>query len=290
MKSGTISSNNNLKSIRLLLSRDFEENFRVMELFVDRLRKLLDEAGGSALALTGAGMSTDSGIPDYRGPRGSYSRGHKPMTHDEFLSTEANRKRYWARSTFGWSSFRRARPNAAHDALAALENVDGLHQRAGSRNVVDLHGRNDKVVCMSCRSKSSRDIYQADLAQLNAAWIDKHSAGSQAGEAPSGGDPSVELTPDGDANVEPGEHLEEFVVPACVKCGGILKETYRMVDESNLLVAAGSSLQVYSAFRLVKRAADAGKTVVVVNLGETRAERSGLDVLKASLTTAGVEG
>ena len=76
---------------------------------------------------------------------------------------------------------------------------------------------------MSCRSKSSRDIYQADLAQLNAAWIDRYSAGSQAGEAPSGGDPSVELTPDGDANVEPGEHLEEFVVPACVKCGGILK-------------------------------------------------------------------
>ncbi|CAM9992808.1 unnamed protein product, partial [Ectocarpus fasciculatus] len=289
---------------------------------VAQLRELLDAAGGSAVALTGAGISTDSGIPDYRGPKGSYSRGHKPMTHDEFLSSEDNRKRYWARSTFGWDSFSRARPNEAHVALAALEaagmvdsvitqNVDGLHQKAGSRSVVDLHGRNDKVGCMSCHLESSRDAYQANLSRINAQWIAKHSPdleGTAAGEANklrgtagaktarAGGDPDVRLRADGDADVEPGAYLGEFVVPACPRCGGILKptvvffgdniprqrveETYRIVDESNLLIAAGSSLQVYSAYRLVKRAADAGKKIVVINLGETRAERSGLDILK----------
>ncbi|CAM9568189.1 unnamed protein product, partial [Pylaiella littoralis] len=294
---------------------------------VRQLRELLEAAGGSAVALTGAGMSTDSGIPDYRGPNGSYSRGHKPMTHDQFLSSEANRKRYWARSTFGWDSFSRAKPNAGHVALAELEaagkisgiitqacmllafffaffNVDGLHQKAGSRNVVDLHGRNDKVECMSCRVESRRNAYQAGLARLNAPWIAKYSEENDSGggaadasENAKAGGAGGRLRADGDADVEPGDHLGEFIVPACAHCGGILKptvvffgdniprhrveETYRIVDDSNLLIAAGSSLQVYSAFRLVKRAADAGKRIVVVNLGGTRAERSGLDIWKA---------
>ncbi|CAM9665103.1 unnamed protein product [Ectocarpus sp. 13 AM-2016] len=297
---------------------------------VEQLRELLDAAGGSVTALTGAGMSTDSGIPDYRGPKGSYSRGHKPMTHDQFLSSEDNRKRYWARSTFGWDSFSRARPNEAHVALAGLEaagkvdsvitqNVDGLHQKAGSRNVVNLHGRNDKVGCMSCRFESSRDAYQQNLSRINARWIARHSPdleGTPAGGAKTpggtagakttraGGDPDVRLRADGDADVEPGAYLEKFAVPACPRCGGILKptvvffgdniprqrveDTYRIVDESELLIAAGSSLQVYSAFRLVKRAADAGKKVVVINLGETRAERSGLDVLKVEAGVSNV--
>ncbi|CAM9233809.1 unnamed protein product, partial [Hapterophycus canaliculatus] len=284
------------------------------------LRGLLDAAGGSAVALTGAGMSTDSGIPDYRGPQGSYSRGHKPMTHDEFLSSEDNRKRYWARSTFGWDSFSKAKPNAAHGALAELEaagklsgvitqNVDGLQQKAGSRKVIDMHGRNDQVECMSCRIRSNRNAYQENLSRLNAPWIAEYSPELKSGKKGTGGtadsdeearegDPAVHLRADGDADVEPGAYLGRFVVPACEQCGGILKptvvffgdniprqrveETYRIVDESSLLIAAGSSLQVYSAFRLVKRAADAGKRLVVINLGDTRAERSGLDLLKAS--------
>ncbi|CAN0408590.1 unnamed protein product [Ascophyllum nodosum] len=257
-------------------------------------------------------MSTDSGIPDYRGPQGSYSRGHKPMTHDEFLSSERNRKRYWFRSTFGWTSFSQARPNAAHFALADLEaagkvdgvitqNVDGLHQKAGSRNVVDLHGRNDRVQCMSCIRETCRNTHQADLARINASLIAEHApASGRPGGAVESGDPGVRLRADGDAEVETGDRTQDFIVPACSRCGGVLKptvvffgdnvprprveETYRMVDASDVLIAAGPSLQagVYSAFRLVKRAAEAGKKIVVVNVGYTRAEQSGLDVLKAS--------
>ncbi|CAM9332556.1 unnamed protein product [Scytosiphon promiscuus] len=293
-----------------------------------QLRDLLDAAGGSAVALTGAGMSTDSGIPDYRGPQGSYSRGHKPMTHDEFLSSESNRKRYWARSTFGWDSFSNARPNAAHVALAELEaagklssvitqNVDGLQQKAGSQKVVDLHGRNDKVrtkggvrltftsAIVGGQTRGTRWVNWWWKIEMLRAGTERRTAFTLEEEDPHleltalcARPPPVHLRADGDADVEPGAYLGGFMVPDCDKCGGILKptvvffgdniprqrveDTYRIVDESSLLIAAGSSLQVYSAFRLVKRAADAGKRLVVINLGDTRAERSGLDLLKAS--------
>ncbi|CAM9892993.1 unnamed protein product, partial [Discosporangium mesarthrocarpum] len=149
---------------------------------VGLLKHLLDGVKGEAVVLTGAGISTDSGIPDYRGPNGSYSRGHKPMMHDEFIRSEKNRKRYWARSVFGWNSFANARPNNAHYALANLEsqgrikgvitqNVDSLHQMAGSSEVLHLHGRNDKVKCLSCGFKSSRHQHQDSIARLNAHWV-----------------------------------------------------------------------------------------------------------------------
>ena len=139
--------------------------------------------GASRLAcITGAGISTHSGIPDYRSPRGSYSRGHKPMTHQEFVKSAANRQRYWARSFVGWQYFSRARPNPAHDALAALEaagwlrgglitqNVDGLHMQAGSRQCLHLHGRIDTVECQQCGALSPRAELQGRLAEANGAW------------------------------------------------------------------------------------------------------------------------
>eukprot|EP00752_Nemacystus_decipiens_P008702 g7767.t1 len=185
---------------------------------VRELRQLLDAAGGSAIVLTGAGMSTDSGIPDYRGPRGSYSRGHKPMTHDEFLS-------FWARSTFGWDSFSRSRPNAAHKALAELEAVG------------KIRGVMTQLECMTCGVESSRNAFQADLARLNAPWISKYArelaeadkdnidpslSTAASGNGHEGGGARL-LRADGDADVEPGEHLHDFVVPPCVRCGGVLK-------------------------------------------------------------------
>ena len=134
------------------------------------------------VSITGAGISTESGIPDYRSPNGSYSKGHKPMVHNQFISDELSRKRYWARSSVGWKSFSNAKPNHAHISLARLEqsnflkhiitqNVDQLHQKAGSRNVIDLHGRNDIVSCLSCNKKSSRNIMQAQLELLNPGYM-----------------------------------------------------------------------------------------------------------------------
>ncbi|CAN0096034.1 unnamed protein product, partial [Sphacelaria rigidula] len=216
---------------------------------IGQLRELVDTAGGNTVILTGAGVSTDSGIPDYRGPQGSYSRGHKPMMHGEFISSEANRKRYWARSVFGWSSFSAARPNAAHFALAALEaagkisgiitqNVDGLHQKAGNRNVVDLHGRNDKVECLSCGLKANRNAHQMHLARLNAGWIARNTraaagvvaasgtaaAGTEAASGAGGFQArDARLRADGDADIDPATNLGGFEVPACVRCGGVLK-------------------------------------------------------------------
>ena len=231
------------------------------------------------VVLTGAGLSTDSGIPDYRSP-GSPAR--MPMTYGEFVSGEPARRRYWARSHLGWSRMRRADPNAGHRALAALDpgllitqNVDGLHERAGSRSLVALHGRIADVVCLDCRATSTRAALQERLAAANPDWLDRHA--------------TVEVRPDGDVDLE---ETAGFVVPGCETCDGVLKpdvvffgenvpaervaRCYAAVDgladTGGVLLVAGSSLTVMSGFRFVRRAAKAGIPVVIVNRGTTRGD------------------
>jgi NAD-dependent SIR2 family protein deacetylase len=232
------------------------------------------------VVLTGAGLSTDSGIPDYRGP-GSPAR--TPMTYQEFVSGEAARQRYWARSHVGWSRMGTAEPNAGHRALAAIDpdllitqNVDGLHERAGSRRLVALHGRVAEVVCLGCRRVTARTALQQRLAALNPGWLETYAAAA--------------VRPDGDVDLD---ETRSFVVPACEACGGVLKpdvvffgenvprdrvaRCYDRVDAlselpGGALLVAGSSLTVMSGLRFVRRAAKAGTPVVIVNRGATRGD------------------
>jgi NAD-dependent SIR2 family protein deacetylase len=232
------------------------------------------------VALTGAGLSTDSGIPDYRGP-GSPRR--TPMTYQEFLSGEDAQRRYWARSHVGWARMAQAEPNAGHHALAALErcgalkgvitqNVDGLHTAAGNRAVIDLHGRIADVVCVRCRRRSSRAELQRRLAELNPGFIEAAGA-------------AVEAAPDGDAELAA---VDGFRLAWCTGCGGPLKpdvvffgenvprdrveRAYAMVDAAAALLVAGSSLAVMSGLRFVRHAHEAGLPVVIVNRGPTRGD------------------
>ena len=248
----------------------------------DTVAELL--AGRRLVALTGAGLSTDSGIPDYRGPG---SRPRNPMTYSEFVSGVPAQRRYWARSHVGWARMRRAEPNPGHVALAALgaaglverlitQNVDGLHDAAGHRGVIDLHGRIDEVVCLDCRRTSPREPHQARLTASTPGCPEAHSA-------------EVETAPDGDAAVE---ITEGFRIVPCAACGGTLKphvvffgenvprdrvaRCYAAVgaltpDDGALLVA-GSSLQVMSGLRFVRAAWKAGVPVVIVNRGATRGD------------------
>ena len=240
--------------------------------FVARHRRLF--------VVTGAGCSTDSGIPDYRDAEGQWKR-TPPVTYQAFMGEAATRQRYWARSLVGWSRFGLARPNASHHALAALEadgkvellltqNVDGLHQRAGSQAVIDLHGRLDQVRCMQCEARSSREQLQARLRLANPGW-DALDAG---------------IAPDGDADLE--VDFSAFQVPACEHCGGILKPdvvffgenvprervaaVHAHLQQSDAVLVVGSSLMVYSGFRFVDAAAKAGLPIAAVNLGRTRAD------------------
>lgn len=240
-------------------------------------------AGRRTAVLTGAGVSTDSGIPDYRGPT---SPRHTPMTIAEFRSGPAARRRYWARSHVGWARIRDAQPNDGHRALAALQaagaattiitqNVDGLHDKAGSRPVIDLHGRLDSVVCLDCGARSSRAELERRLLALNPSIGDDDDA------APAG----AALRPDGDADV--GD-TSGFVVAPCEVCGGPLKPdvvffgenvpgvrvdaAYAAVDDTDALLVAGSSLTVMSGLRFVKRAAVRHLPIVVVNRGATRGD------------------
>ncbi len=236
-------------------------------------------AGRALVVLTGAGLSTDSGIPDYRGP-GSSSR--MPMTYQDFVSGPVAQQRYWARSHLGWSRMKRAAPNAGHRALASLDpellitqNVDGLHEAAGSRRLVALHGRIADVICLACRRTSSRAALHARLSELNPEWEVRHA--------------SAEVRPDGD--VELGD-THRFVVPPCDVCGGALKpdvvffgenvpparveRCYSAVEaltkSEGVLLVAGSSLTVMSGLRFVRRAARVGVPVVIVNRGATRGD------------------
>ena len=231
--------------------------------------------------LTGAGCSTGSGIPDYRDADGQWKR-PQPVTYQLFMGSHLIRQRYWTRSLVGWRSFGRATPNGAHRALARLEqmgkvellltqNVDRLHQAAGSARVIDLHGRLDQVRCMGCERRTPRAPFQERLLRLNPDY-----AGLDAVDAP-----------DGDADLVDAE-FSSFVVPACEACGGVLKPDVVFFGENvprervdaareglaraDAVLVVGSSLMVYSGFRFVQAAADAGKPVATVNLGRTRAD------------------
>jgi NAD-dependent SIR2 family protein deacetylase len=241
--------------------------------FIARHRRLF--------VLTGAGCSTDSGIPDYRDADGGWKR-RQPVTYQDFVANPRTRQRYWARSLAGFQRLRHARPNDAHHSLAALErcgrishlvtqNVDGLHQAAGSEQVIDLHGRIDTVLCLACRQRSSRDELQVELARRNPAF-----ASLDALEAP-----------DGDADLE---HVafETFDVPACDCCGGLLKpdvvffgenvppqrveRAMANLDAADAMLIVGSSLMVYSGYRFVRAMAEAGKPIAAINRGRTRAD------------------
>ena len=231
--------------------------------------------------LTGAGCSTGSGIPDYRDEQGAWKR-TPPVTYQAFVGDGITRRGYGARSLVGWPRIAQAQPNAAHRALAALEaqgrcsqlltqNVDGLHQAAGSRAVIDLHGRLDAVVCLGCGASSSRADVQRRLAEANPAW-----AGLAAGAAP-----------DGDADLEDRD-FATFQVPACDACGGMLKPDVVFFGENvprarvdaamaglaqaDGMLVVGSSLMVYSGLRFVHAAVRAQIPVAAVNLGRTRAD------------------
>jgi len=230
--------------------------------------------------LTGAGVSTHSGIPGYRDADGCWRR-KPPITHQEFTRSDAARRRYWARSLVGWPAMAGAAPNAAHEALARLEregrvaslvtqNVDGLHQRAGSRDVIDLHGRLDRVVCLSCAATLPRATVQAAMERAN----------------PGFAQPAGRRAPDGDADLD-GD-CAGFDPPACPECGGILKPdvvffgdgvprsrvaaAFAALSAADAMLVVGSSLMTYSGYRFCERARESAKPIVAINRGRTRAD------------------
>ena len=248
-------------------------------------------AATTTAALTGAGISTDSGVPDYRSP-GSPPR--RPMTHQQFLASDTQRRHYWARNHLGWPFLRAARPNAGHLALAALEhgavvngvitqNVDLLHLKAGSLNVVHLHGRFDRVVCLDCGTVISRETYDAVLTALNPGWRERHID-------------DVEVAPDADAVLD---STADFRIAPCPRCGGVVmpdvvffggttprrrvEAARAIVDDADALLVVGSSLAVMSGLRFVRQAAKDGKPVVIINRGPTRGDE--LATVKVQMST-----
>lgn len=242
---------------------------------IGELALLLDR--GEVLVLTGAGVSTDSGIPDYRGPA---SVPRTPMTFQEFVATPEARQRYWARAFVGWSRMWIAEPNTTHRLLADLEaagrltglvtqNVDGLHGRAGHRDLVELHGAIDRVVCLDCHDLTLRGDLQERLERLNPGWAEREAV----------------MAPDGDVVIE---DTADFVVAPCRRCGGRLKpdvvffgesvpkptvaHCFDLVDRAASLVVLGSSLHVMSGLRFVRAAAKRGIPVAIVNRGTTRGD------------------
>jgi NAD-dependent SIR2 family protein deacetylase len=260
---------------------------------LDQTAELL--RGRQFAVLTGAGVSTDSGIPDYRG-EGSPKR--TPMTFQQFLSDERYRKRYWAGSHLGYRRFAAAAANAGHRALARLEaagvtngvitqNVDGLHTRAGSQRVVNLHGSMDRVLCLVCGQVFAREAITAEIHRANP-WLDRADA--------------VQIAPDGDAIVS---DIDAFVIPDCTVCGGRVKpdvvffgefipvERYReartLVCSADGLLILGSSLMVNSGIRLVEEARRRALPIVIVNRGETKADARATVKLNAGTTETLVE-
>jgi NAD-dependent SIR2 family protein deacetylase len=238
-------------------------------------------ADGDVVVLSGAGLSTESGIPDYRGPTGR-ARPAQPMTYQDFVGSAAARQRYWARSHLGWRRIARAVPNLGHLAVADLErrqllrgiitqNVDGLQQAAGAKQVVELHGGLDRVVCLGCGRRTQRERLDERLRQANSDWDARVS----------------KVNPDGDV-VVPDADVDRFVVADCDTCGGLLKpdvvffgenvprprveECFAMVGGAGALLVLGSSLTVASGYRFVRRAAKLGVPIAIVNEGPTRGD------------------
>ena len=263
----------------------------------EHLDKLVEFAGTNTplFVLTGAGCSTDSGIPDYRDHNGNW-KNSQPVQYQDFLSRESVRKRYWARSMMGWPRIHAARPNPAHHALARLEgagiihqlvtqNVDGLHRRAGSRRVLDLHGDLDYVICINCRRRTPRVQLQKILLHDNSGFaaVDYQAA------------------PDGDAATDITDY-GAFKSPACDACNGILKpdvvffgesvpnerveQAIQKLRESKAIMVIGSSLMVFSGYRFVRKAWKYNMPSAAINMGKTRADK--LFTLKFELPCAGV--
>lgn len=247
---------------------------------LDTLQQLM--ADGDVLVLTGAGISTPSGIPDYRDSDG-VRRGRQPMMYQEFLAAPQSRRRYWARAMLGWPRVRQARPNAAHEALAGLQrqglisdlitqNVDTLHDQAGSHDVIELHGSLHRVLCLDCGQRSERDAIQQLMEQQN-----PYLAGVDAVQAP-----------DGDTLLDPAFEAR-FQVPHCPHCAGermkpdvvffgenVAQHTaaraMKAAETAGGMLVVGSSLMAYSAFRLCRVMADRGRPLIAINLGKTRAD------------------
>ena len=247
---------------------------------LDQLRHLMTEQ--PFVVLTGAGISTASGIPDYRDNQG-VRRGRQPMMYQEFLSAAESRRRYWARAMLGWPRVRLAQPNVAHEALAGLQssqrisalitqNVDSLHDQAGSHDVIELHGSLQRVLCLDCGERSERDSIQHQMEQHN-----PYLAGVDTVQAP-----------DGDTLLDPAFEAR-FQVPRCPHCAGermkpdvvffgenvaqgTAARAMATVEKAAGLLVVGSSLMAYSAFRLCRAVVDQGKPLIAINLGKTRAD------------------
>jgi NAD-dependent SIR2 family protein deacetylase len=244
------------------------------------------------VVLSGAGLSTESGIPDYRGPTG-LARRAEPMTYQAFTGTDAARQRYWARSHLGWRHIARAAPNRGHLAVADLQrygllsgiitqNVDGLHQQAGARDVIELHGSLSRVICLGCGERTPRDELDQRLRAANPAWAAQ----------------SRQVNPDGDAVLDDGA-TEQFQVVGCLRCAGALKpdviffgenvppgrvgDCYALVSEARALLVLGSSLTVMSGYRFVRHAAKLGIPVAIINQGPTRGDAQATLTLDAPL-------
>ena len=265
------------------MSAEFDYVPRLPAAGADQLELLAQLCRGSrVVALTGAGCSTESGIPDYRG-EGTRARARNPIKFDVYVRDAEARARYWARAVLGWPKFSAAPPNTVHRALAQLEhaglvralitqNVDRLHQAAGSREVVELHGALAEVHCLDCGALEPRAQLQARLLELNPGWLERVE--------------SIELAPDGDAELEPARG--SFRAASCLKCGGVLKpkvvffgeqvplptveRAYALVEQAELLLVLGSSLAVFSGLRFVRRAAKLGIPVAIVTAGPTRGD------------------
>jgi NAD-dependent SIR2 family protein deacetylase len=249
-------------------------------------------SAGDVVVLSGAGLSTESGIPDYRGETGRRRRA-EPMTYQAFTGSEAARRRYWARSHLGWRHIAAARPNAGHRAVAELQrrglvagiitqNVDGLQQAAGADGVIELHGALDRVVCLSCGRRTPRARLDARLRTANPGFEARADA----------------INPDGDA-VLPDAAVEAFRVVACERCGGVLKpdviffgenvpparvrECYALTEGAGALLVLGSSLTVLSGYRFVRHASRHGVPVAIVNRGATRGDEHALVTVDAPL-------
>ncbi|MEQ4717198.1 NAD-dependent protein deacetylase [Nonomuraea sp. B19D2] len=256
---------------------------------VTRLAELV--SGGGVAVLSGAGLSTESGIPDYRGPTGRARRA-EPMTYQRFVGSAQARQRYWARSHVGWRQIGQARPNAGHRAVAELErrgliagivtqNVDGLHQAAGARRVIELHGGLDRVVCLSCRERTPRAELERRLRAANPGW-----------------DASGRINPDGDAVLTDAQ-VAGFKLVDCAACGGLLKpdvvffgenvprprvdECFAVVAGARTLLVLGSSLTVKSGLRFVTKAAALGIPIAIVNQGPTGGDADACLTLDAPL-------